>query len=207
MRRNGNPHAKLDRNVVKVDPVPMSKAWKQPVARWPMAGSGVVVFLALFLPAGDGCNSSPMVPVEHVAAWPPCLLGAMVAGILLQPRAAEGLVYAIRLLTWLVVGIAAVVMLPLQQAPTYERAAPIFVGTAIVATIGVGSLSEMTLSRTVIGAALAALAWFLVQVAYPGESSALGAIIGVVGAIGLFACGITWLREAFKIRAEELAKR
>jgi hypothetical protein len=170
--------------------------------RWPMAGSSFVVFAALFLPAGDGCDASPLVPVQHAAAYPPHVLGLLVAGILFVPRAAEGLVYAIRLLAWLVIGIASVVMLPIQHLAMHQRVAPLVAGTGIIAILGVGSLSELTLSRTVIGAALTALAWFVVQAATAGSSSAAGAFVGAAGAAGMLACALVWCRDALRARAE-----
>ncbi|MCW5807187.1 MAG: hypothetical protein KIT31_32825 [Deltaproteobacteria bacterium] len=171
-----------------------------------MTASAALVFAALFLPAGDGCNASPLVPVSHGAAYPPHLLGALVLAILFAPRAAEGFVYAIRLLVWLVIGVAIVVMLPLQHTPLHLRGAPLVLGTGIIAIVGLGSLSALTLSRTVLGAALTALAWFIVQSADPGTSSALGAYLGAAGAAGLLACALAWCRDALRTRAEQLAK-
>lgn len=175
-------------------PIEMPAARIHPTARRrhrPITGtSGILLFACLFLPAIDGCNR-PITPLLLPPLWPPYLYGLVFAAIALirTQRGLDGGLFALRVLSWLVVatGIAMTAIAPPIGA--IELAS----GIALVATLGWSSNSERRAATT--GVVVGAISTACFGLWCTSSDALHGVYLAFASSVALVIGALIWLAD------------
>ena len=158
----------------------------------PVIGTaGILLFACMFLPAVEGCGTSPVMPLDVPPFLPPYLFGLVIAaiGATRSSRALVAGVVVVRFLTMLVAFAGFVVILVAPAVGVVELTA----GLVLLSAIGQHGISELRLAGTVTLIGAMCTAWFG---AWTASADALyGVHLSLASSICLLVGGGIWFAE------------
>ncbi len=160
----------------------------------PLTGTaGILLFICMFLPALRGCGASTITPLDAPPFLPPYLYGLAFAALAMArtPRHLLAGVVALRLLATVVAFAGFVVFLVAPSIGIVE----LFVGLALIATIGLDGVSEARVALTALILGLVSVAWFGLWCT--SEDVLIGVQLSLASSIALTAGSLVWLHEVW----------
>jgi hypothetical protein len=157
-------------------------------------GSGVVLFVCLFLPAVKGCNEA-VYPMSMPMFWHPYIYGLVIAlgTVTVTVRHLHYTVLALRILAWLtVIGSAFLIMFAGGIALV-----ELVLGVLMLGAIGKRGCSERRVALTTIAIGTMSLLWFGLWVATP--DALIGVYVSAFASAGLLCGGLVWLAESSRV--------
>jgi hypothetical protein len=151
--------------------------------------SGIVLFVCMFLPAVDACGT--VMPYEVPPLLPPYLYGLVFALIALSrtPRGMLRGIFALRLVTVLVIVAGAVVIPIAPEVGVVE----LVLGVALLLIVGLIRTTEPRVAASALVVAAVAMLWFGLW-CLTGDAL-VGVYLSLASSTGLFAGTLLWLRE------------